>query len=221
MSKPTIPRPDSFGTDPTFKCNTCEDQRFVHCVSATPNPQTHWDRCPDCRPEPEVNEGWSPPSRYKDAKLTDFVVHANHEQAEIISINPDRAYYIHGPVGSGKTHATAAQAIQIQRDNGTVIVWCNGYTLGELNRGSGGIMLVKGMHLFIDDLDKLYQTEYQASRVWGLIDTCFIDNIPLTITANQSMETFCKAIDEKSQGKSMGASLLHRLDTMCKELKFG
>ena len=114
---------------------------------------------------------------------------ASHPDAERLCHGclDGRSLYVHGPVGTGKTHLAAAVSVLVHRSERTVRFAQMGRILDEVKRAFGtGEDPLDGYRtaylLVLDDLGKEVPTAFALERLFALVDYRYGNMLPTIVT---------------------------------------
>lgn len=153
-------------------------------------------------------------SRFESAEMTDRHINLCKRYAEkFVKVGTaPQGLLMYGPVGTGKTFASACIANYLMDNNKTVLVMNLGLYLMKLKKEwdeaeSDVLEYVKKCDLLIiDDFGVEKATEFVIDKTFALIDTRYRTEKPMIITTNLSM----KEIEAKFESR-----IADRLEEMC------
>lgn len=129
--------------------------------------------------------------------------------------------------GVGKTQIAAAAALQLLDDRRRRVRWLEcSRLMTDLNLSYANPQHEKaaaklarpeeGEAVFMDDLDKIPVTDRNVQPVYTLIHDCVVEQVPLVITANRSLDSLSRDFGER-----FGSALASRLVGHCMDVEVG
>jgi DNA replication protein DnaC len=170
--------------------------------------------------------------KYAEADLN-AMIHRNVRQENLLvkmRMDPGASYYISGLYSQGKTHFLVAQ-YRFQALAGRKCLLRTAHNLAEeLRRADitanekdpdiSEVMqlanLSKDGHLFVDDFEKIRNTDFRMEMLWNLLDTITRRQLRLTVTSNLPMISQDGKPDLKGK---LGSAIISRLDQICRRVE--
>lgn len=153
--------------------------------------------------EPIYTPKLSVPLRFENATF-DQVPQSIKEKVEAMK-ETRKGLFIHGSVGSGKTHIGYAIAKYVYETKRTYVkVWNSAELMDAIRRGYDKpfdetfeeLMKFRGL-LFIDDVGSEKLSEWVAERFYLLVNKKYNDMVPVLFTSNFNVEKLAERIGER------------------------
>lgn len=160
------------------------------------------------------------PARYEKVKYEDVPERIRERFRETAA--GGKGLYIHGPVGTGKTHSAFAMKKRWDEINPTqlAIFWNTGELLADI-RAEYDRQSYDKKHtlqkltevqspLFIDDLGSEQATGWVLEQIYTLVNARYMNNLPTVFTSNLSVEQV---------GQALGDRIASRIVEMCEVIE--
>ena len=150
----------------------------------------------------EYKPEYKVPLRFKDASWDDVPGKIQKCVEEMKETR--KGLFIHGGVGTGKTHIAYAIAKKVYGDRTQVEFWNSAELMDAIRRGYDkpfddtfeDLMKFRGL-LILDDVGSEKLTEWVAERFYLLVNKKYNNMVPIIFTSNFSIEELAGRIGER------------------------
>lgn len=131
--------------------------------------------------------------RFKNALLSDFNEQTAKEATDFINSSGWRCLIVLGPTGTGKTHLSAAMAREFCKTANCYYTTAYGMSQ-QIIEDRNAKFFEKQSMLFIDEVNRGYETKAEKNRFFDLVNNYYNDEKPLVLLGNDNIEDTLNAV---------------------------